>query len=112
MPLSFLTELLHALPPGRLYTDRAALKTFESDGLTAFKVRPEGVVIAQTQADVIATVKLCQRARRAVCGAGERDEPLGGSLPVAGGVVIALNRLTASLSSSPRRAAASSNRAC
>ena len=59
MPPDFLYKLAQALPPGRLHTDKAALKTFESDGLVAFKAQPLGVVIAQTQQDVTDTLKLC-----------------------------------------------------
>ena len=93
MPLSFLDMLSQTLPPGRLHTDDAALKTFESDGLTMFKARPGGVVIAQTQGDVIDTVKLCYAHGVPFVARGSGTSLSGGSLPVEGGVVIALNKL-------------------
>lgn len=101
MPPSFLTELSQALPPGRLHTTAAALRTFESDGLTAFKVRPEGVVIAQTQADVLTTVRLCDQHGVPFVARGSGTSLSGGSLPVAGGIVIALNRLNRILKLEP-----------
>ena len=93
MPPDFLTTLSQTLPPGRLHTDEAALKTFESDGLTMFKARPEGVVIAETQQEVIDTVKLCYQHSVPFVARGSGTSLSGGSLPVEGGVVIALNKL-------------------
>ena len=93
MPPSFLAKLAQTLPPGRLHTSGAALKTFESDGLVAFKAQPEGVVIAQTQQDVINTVKLCSEYSVPFVARGSGTSLSGGSLPIAGGVVIALNKL-------------------
>jgi len=93
MPPSFLSELSQTLPPGRLHTDGAALKTFESDALTAFKARPEAVIIAETQRDVVDTVRRCFEHGVPFVARGSGTSLSGGSLPVAGGVVIALNKL-------------------
>ena len=93
MPPDFLTQLSQTLPSGRLHTGGAALSTFESDGLTMFKMRPEGVVIAETQEDVIDTVKLCYAHGVPFVARGSGTSLSGGSLPVEGGVVVALNKL-------------------
>ena len=93
MPPNFLEHLSQTLPPGRLHTGGAALKTFESDGLTMFKARPGGVVLAETQQDVIDTVKLCFEHGVPFVARGSGTSLSGGSLPVEGGVVIALNKL-------------------
>ncbi len=93
MPPDFLGLLASALPPERLHTGGAALKTFESDALTMFKARPGGVVIAQTQEDVIQTVRLCHEHGVPFVARGSGTSLSGGSLPIEGGIVIALNRL-------------------
>jgi glycolate oxidase len=99
------TELLSALrellPPDRLLTAPAQLAPFESDALTAFRVHPEAVVLAETQDDVIATVKLCHREGVPFVARGSGTSLSGGSLPVEGGIVIALNRLNRVLALDP-----------
>jgi len=56
-----LTSLRELYPPERLLTTPAQLTPFESDALTAFRARPEAVVLAETQQEVIDTVRLCHR---------------------------------------------------
>ncbi len=94
MPVGALLESLRQLYPAkRLLTERAQLAPFESDALTAFRVRPEAVVLAETQAEVIETVCLCHREGVPFVARGSGTSLSGGSLPVEGGIVIALNRL-------------------
>jgi glycolate oxidase len=90
---SLLADLRAALPPQRLLLQPAQLAPYESDALTAFKARPGAVVLAETQEDVIAAVRLCHRHRVPFVARGSGTSLSGGSLPVADGVVIALNRL-------------------
>ena len=89
--------LLHSLeklfPPDRLLTRPAQLAPFESDALTSFRVRPKAVVIVETQDEVIETVRLCHRYGVPFVPRGSGTSLSGGSLPVEGGIVIALNRL-------------------
>ena len=91
------TELLSALgglyPPNRLLTTPAQLTPFESDALTAFRVRPAAVVLAETQQEVVETVRLCHREQVPFVARGSGTSLSGGSLPIEGGIVIALNRL-------------------
>ena len=56
--VDFLSELY---PPERLLTRPAQLAAYESDALTALRARPKAVVIPETQAEVIETVRLCYR---------------------------------------------------
>jgi len=94
MPVDALLAALGELyPPKRLLTERAQLVPFESDALTAFRARPEAVVLAETQAEVIETVRLCHRESVPFVARGSGTSLSGGSLPVEGGIVIALNRL-------------------
>jgi glycolate oxidase len=98
------TELLTAL--GRLYgkrllTSAGAITPYESDGLTAFRETPAAVVLAETQEEVVETVRLCHSEGVPFVARGSGTSLSGGSLPVKGGIVIALNRLNKVLSLDP-----------
>jgi glycolate oxidase len=88
-----LQELLAIYPDGRLLTEPAQLLPYESDGLTAFRGRPGAVVLAETQEEVIETVRLCHRHGVPFVARGSGTSLSGGSVPIRGGIVIALNRL-------------------
>ena len=88
-----LARLAAALPPGRVRQTAADLSSFESDGLTAFRARPLAVVQPETADEVIATVRWCAEQRVPFVARGSGTSLSGGSLPVADGIVIALNRL-------------------
>ena len=90
---AFLTGLKMLYPPQRLQLGDAALKTFESDGLTAFKAKPAAVVLPESQQEVIDTVRLCYTHDVPFVARGSGTSLSGGSMPIPGGVVIALNRL-------------------
>jgi glycolate oxidase len=100
---ALLADLAAALPPTRLLLQRAQLAPYESDALTAFKARPGAVVLAQTQEDVITAVRLCHRHGVPFVARGSGTSLSGGSLPVADGVVIALNRLDRILRLDPQQ---------
>ncbi|MEP7116771.1 MAG: FAD-linked oxidase C-terminal domain-containing protein [Acidobacteriota bacterium] len=89
----FLTALAQIYPPDRLLTRAAALASYESDGLTAFRTRPLAVVLAESKNDVVATVRLCHQFGVPFVARGSGTSLSGGSVPIADGVVIALNRL-------------------
>jgi glycolate oxidase len=94
MPADSLIDALGArFPADRLLTGPAQLVAYESDGLTAFHRRPRAVVIPTTADDVIETVRLCHEFRVPFLARGSGTSLSGGSLPVADGIVIALNRL-------------------
>lgn len=88
-----LSGLQSLYPPDRFHTDQAHLTSFESDGLTAFHAKPRAVVIPETQEEVIATVRWCAAHKVPFVARGSGTSLSGGSLPVADGIVIALNRL-------------------
>lgn len=69
------------------------LAAYESDGLTAYRTRPLAVALPETADEVIALVQFCRQERLPFVARGSGTSLSGGSLPVAGGVVIALNRL-------------------
>ncbi len=90
---SFLVALNKLYPPERLLTSPAQLVPYESDALTVYRVRPKAVVIPETQEEVIETVRLCHRYQVPFVARGSGTSLSGASLPVAEGIVIALNRL-------------------
>ncbi len=77
----------------RLLTDPASLAAFGSDALTAFHQRPLAVVLATSESDVVAVVRLCHREGVPFVARGSGTSLSGGSVPVEGGIVIALNRM-------------------
>jgi len=85
----------------RLLTNPAQLAAFGSDGLTAFHQLPLAVVLAQSSEEVVQIVRVCHREQVPFVARGSGTSLSGGSLPVAGGIVIALNRLNAILSLDP-----------
>ena len=91
------TPLIKALseiyPPTRLLYNPAQLAPYESDALTSFNVRPQAVVLVESQDETIETVRLCHRLGIPFVARGSGTSLSGGSLPVPDGIVIALNRL-------------------
>lgn len=92
-PETILDALAQHFPPKRLLRDRPQLAPYESDALTAFRSRPCAVVLAETQEEVIETVRLCRQFDVPFVARGSGTSLSGGSLPVEDGIVIALNRL-------------------
>lgn len=99
-------ELLHALaarfPEKRLLQKSPQLAPYESDALTAFRSRPAAVVLAETQEEVIETVRLCHQYGVPFVARGSGTSLSGGSLPIQNGIVIALNRLNRILHLDPQ----------
>jgi glycolate oxidase len=93
-----MSEALHRLaallPPSRLLAGPAQLAAYESDALTAYRTRPLAVAIPETTDEVVALVRCCHQERLPFVARGSGTSLSGGSLPVADGIVIALNRLT------------------
>jgi glycolate oxidase len=85
----------------RLLTGGPAMAAFGSDALTAFHQRPLAVVLAESSDEVVHVVRICHREGVPFVARGSGTSLSGGSLPVEGGVVIALNRLNRVLSIDP-----------
>jgi glycolate oxidase len=97
-----LASLAKIYPPGRLLTQPAQLVPYESDALTAYRSHPLAVVIPESQDEVVQTVRLCHQHETPFVARGSGTSLSGGSLPVAGGILIALNRLNRILLIEPR----------
>jgi len=88
-----LTALANFIPSKRLLTQQPQLAPYESDALTAFRSRPSAVVLAESQEEVVGTVRLCHQHGVPFVARGSGTSLSGGSLPIQDGIVIALNRL-------------------
>ncbi len=86
-------RLATVLPPDRFLVQPEELAAYESDALTAFRSRPLAVAIPETADEVVALVRSCRQERLPFVARGSGTSLSGGSLPVADGIVIALNRL-------------------
>lgn len=77
------------------------MASYESDGLTAYRERPSAVVVPETADEVIAVVRWCREQKVPFVARGSGTSLSGGSLPVEGGIVIALNRMRRIISVDP-----------
>jgi glycolate oxidase len=93
MQTSLLDRLAAVLPRDRMLTQPAQLAAYESDGLTAFRATPLAVAVPESADEVIALVRFCRDEKLPFVARGSGTSLSGGSLPVAGGLVITLNRL-------------------
>jgi glycolate oxidase len=96
-----LVSLRDRYPANRLLTSPARLAPYESDALTSFRARPEAVVMARSRDDVVDLVRRCHAEGVPFVARGSGTSLSGGSLPVEGGIVIALNQLNRVLAIDP-----------
>lgn len=89
----FYKGLQRIYPSERLLTRDVELLPYESDALTAFQTRPGAVVLPLREDEIIATVRLCYEMGVPFVARGSGTSLSGGSLPIADGLVIALNRM-------------------
>ena len=87
------SELAKIVPLDRIMSDPSAQAAFQSDGLTAFAVKPLAIVVPQSQSEAIDVVRWCHANSIPFVARGSGTSLSGGSLPCADGVVISLNRL-------------------
>ncbi len=69
------------------------LRTYESDGLTSFRVKPDLVLLPASTEEVQGVVRICHREHIAFVPRGSGTGLSGGALPIEGGVVISLARM-------------------
>lgn len=89
----FIDALSEIYPGKRLLTRDVELLPYESDALTAFQTKPGAVVLPENADEIIATVRLCHEHSVPFVARGSGTSLSGGSLPIADGLTIALNRL-------------------
>lgn len=96
-----LQRLKKLIPSGQLLLAAEQLAAYQSDGLTAFHQLPLAVVIPENSDEVVALIRFCRDEKLPFVARGSGTSLSGGSLPVAGGLIIALNRLNKILSIDP-----------
>src|SRR5512141_337897 len=90
----FIEELRQIVGDSGLITRADELRTYECDGLTNFRVMPGAVVLPGSRELVQPIVQACNRHKVAFVARGSGTGLSGGALPVEGGIVISLARLT------------------
>jgi glycolate oxidase len=73
--------------------EAAQLRTYESDGLAGFRVRPRIVVLPDTTEQVADVVRLACSLGLPIVARGAGTGLSGGALPIEGGIVIGLSRM-------------------
>ena len=96
-----LSRLAAVLPSERLLQRPEQLAAYQSDALTAFQAKPLAVAVPETAGEVIALVRFCKAEGLPFVARGSGTSLSGGSLPIANGIVIALNRLNRILKLDP-----------
>src|SRR5579872_3364032 len=79
-------------------TDPTELRTYESDGLTGYRVRPAIVVLPGTTQQVAECVRIARDAKMPVVPRGSGTGLSGGALPTEGCLVVGLSRMNKILS--------------
>lgn len=92
---SVVAELIVALGDGQVLTDRQRRRTYESDGLAAYRVIPGVVVLARSPDDVATVVRACARHGVPFVARGSGTGLSGGALPHADGVLVVLSQMRA-----------------
>jgi glycolate oxidase len=81
------------LPPESLITDPQRLRTYECDGLAAYRVVPAVVVLPENAAQVQAIVRICAEHEIPFVARGSGTGLSGGALPHAEGVLVVTSKM-------------------
>jgi glycolate oxidase len=92
-PAGFADQFKRIVGPANVLTAVPDLATYECDGFTVAKVRPDVVVFPTTTAHVVEIVKLCNALDCPFIARGAGTSLAGGCVPVGGGVIIALTKM-------------------
>ena len=80
------------LPSDTVIDDPAALRVFESDGLSAYRQPPLLAVLPETTQQVAAILRFCSERGVKLVPRGAGTSLSGGALPLADGILLALSR--------------------
>jgi glycolate oxidase subunit GlcD len=86
-------ELARIVGKDGVIADPVERRVYETDGLTVFQAVPDVVVLPRTTEQVARIVQVCAREGIPFVARGAGTGLSGGALPLAGGVLIALNRM-------------------
>ncbi|HEX9108930.1 MAG TPA: FAD-binding protein, partial [Longimicrobiales bacterium] len=94
MQAGFIEQLRALVGPTGVVTQQEELRTYECDGLTNYRVVPVAVVLPDAVEQIPAIVRACHEAGVPFVARGSGTGLSGGALPVDGGIVLSLSRLT------------------
>ena len=94
LPLALVRELRAVLGETGVIIDPGALLVWESDGLTAYRVTPRGVLLPQDTAETSAVMKILARESIPFVPRGSGTGLSGGALALEGAVVISFSRMS------------------
>lgn len=81
------------LPEQAVLFNEEDTRPYECDGLSAYRQLPMVVVLPQTEAQIIAILKICQQLAVQIVPRGAGTGLSGGAMPIADGVVLSTARL-------------------
>lgn len=87
-------ELIGIVGSEGVVIDPEELVVYETDGLTVFKATPGIATLPGSKEEVAEVVKVCHREKIPLVARGAGTGLSGGALPLEGGVLIGLNRMT------------------
>ncbi|TAL36743.1 MAG: FAD-binding protein [Spirochaetes bacterium] len=99
---SVLGELIQKLGPARIYRDTDTLERYSRDETSDCSHLPDLVVHVQSAAEVSEVMKTCSRHRVPVIPRGTGTGVTGGAIPVAGGLVLSMERMNRIIEIDPR----------
>src|SRR5947207_2402203 len=98
---ALLAALGNILPATSILTASEDTRPYECDGLTLFREEPNAVLLPESEAQVVAILKLCHAARLPVVARGAGTGLSGGALPDRNGVVLSLAKFMRILAIDP-----------
>jgi len=87
-----IAELQQIVPGEGVIVDEAAMRAYETDGLTAYRQLPLTVVLPDTTEQVAEVLRLCHAQGVNVVPRGAGTSLSGGALPLADGIVLGLGK--------------------
>jgi glycolate oxidase len=98
---ALLAALGSILPATAILTATEDTRPYECDGLTLFREVPQAVLLPETEAQVVAILRLCHAARLPVVARGAGTGLSGGALPDRKGVILSLAKFKRILAIDP-----------
>ena len=98
---ALLAALGNILPATSILTASEDTRPYECDGLTLFREEPNAVLLPESEAQVVAILKLCHAARLPVVARGAGTGLSGGALPDRNGIVLSLAKFMRILAIDP-----------
>lgn len=91
--LQLAAALQQVLPPSAILSDPEDTRPYECDGLAAYRQMPLIVVLPDSEAQIVAVLKLCHELQVPIVPRGAGTGLSGGAMPIADGVVLSTARL-------------------